>query len=255
MGKLDRKVAIVTGGGTGIGRSIALTFAKEGADVVVCSRTPSTLKEVVNEIDTLGKRALAIPINVYVKEQVQNMVKQTIREFGQIDILVNNAGIGRNGLIVDMPEEDWDAVIDTDLKGTFLCMQAVGRHMIERKQGNIINISSIMGIRCARPGMAVYCAAKAGIELLTKAATMEFTPYGIRVNCIAPGNIETPSYRKGRTQAEIEQWLTSARSAPIGRVGESQEIANVALFLASESSSFICGECIVVDGGINVKMA
>ena len=255
MGKLDKKVAIVTGGGTGIGRSIALTFAKEGASVVVCGRTPGTLREVVNEINALGQRALAVSVDVRDKEQVQNMVRQTIQEFRQIDILVNNAGIGRHGLIVDLSEDDWGAVVDTSLKGTFLCMQAVGGHMIAQKYGRIINVSSIAGIRCARPGMAAYCAAKAGVELLTKAATIEFTSYGIRVNCIAPGNIETPIYRKGRTPAEIEQWLASARSAPIGRVGEAQEIANVALFLASEDSSFICGECIVVDGGRNAKMA
>ena len=255
MGKLDKKVAIVTGGGTGIGRSIALTFAKEGASVVVCGRTSDTLREVVNEINALGKHALAVPVDVRIKEQVQSMVKQTIKEFGQIDILINDAGIGRHGLIVDLSEDDWGAVVDTSLKGTFLCMQAVGGHMIAQKYGRIINVSSIAGIRCARPGMAAYCAAKAGVELLTKAATIEFTSYDIRVNCIAPGNIETPIYRKGRTQEEIEQWLASARSAPIGRVGEAQEIANVALFLASEDSSFICGECIVVDGGRNAKMA
>jgi 3-oxoacyl-[acyl-carrier protein] reductase len=255
MGKLDGKAAIITGGGTGIGRSIALTFAREGADVAVCGRTLSTLNEVADEIKTIGQRAIAITTDVCVKEQVQNMVKKTIREFGKIDILVNDAGIGRFGLIVDLPEEEWDAVVDTSLKGTFLCMQAVGRPMMERKFGRIINISSIMGMRTARPGQSAYCAAKAGVELLTKAATIEFTSYGIRVNCIAPGNIETPIYRKGRTQAEIDQWLASAKSAPIGRAGEAQEIANVALFLASEDSSFVCGECIVVDGGRNAKMA
>jgi 3-oxoacyl-[acyl-carrier protein] reductase len=255
MGKLDKKVAIITGGSTGIGRSIALTFAREGSDIVVCSRNLGTLEEVASEIKALGKRAMAIPVDVSVKTQVQKMVRQTVKEFGQIDILVNNAGIGYLVPIIDLAEEDWDAVIDVDLKGTFLCMQAVARHMMERKYGKIINISSIAGMRCPRVGVAAYCAAKAGVELLTKAAALEFTRYGIQVNSIAPGYIETLMYRRGTTPEQIEEYLDTAKSStPVGRLGEPQEIANVALFLASEDSSFVYGESIVVDGGRNTRI-
>lgn len=256
MGKLDNRVAIVTGGGTGIGRSIAVTFAREGADVVVCGRTLSVLEDVAEEIRNLGKKSLAITVDVSIKEQVQNMVKQTVAEFGKIDILVNNAGVGsRGGEIVDIPEEDWDAVININLKGVFLCIQAAARHMIERKYGKIISIASIAGIRPPRGGMSSYCVSKAGVDHLTKSAALELMRYGIFVNCIAPGSIETPIYRSGRTQEQIDQWLASATGAPIGRVGESQEMANVALFLASDDSSFLCGEMVVADGGRNIRMS
>ncbi len=255
MGKLDRRVAIVTGGGTGIGRSIALALAKEGADVVVCSRKMANLEKVAEEIKALGRRSLAIAADVSVKEQVQNMVKQTVDEFGRIDILVNNAGIAPYGLIADLPEEDWDNLIDINLKGVFLCIQAVAKQMIAQKYGRIINISSVAGIRAPRPRLACYCASKAGVDLLTKSATLELTPHGINVNGIAPGSIETPIYREGKTPEQIEEWLAAARRAPIGRVGDPQDIANVALFLASDDSSFICGETIVVDGGRNARIS
>lgn len=255
MGKLDQRVAIVTGGGTGIGQSIALTFAREGADVVVCSRNIANLEKVAEEIRALGRRSLAIATDVSVKEQVQHMMKQTVDKFGRIDILVNNAGISLTALIEDMSEEDWDKEIDTNLKGVYLCIQAVATYMIEQKYGKIINISSLAGIRPPRPKFSCYGASKAGVDLLTKSATLELTPHGINVNCIAPGSIETPIYRKGKTPAQIEEWLAAARRAPIGRVGDPKEIANVALFLASDDSSFICGETIAVDGGRNARMS
>jgi len=255
MGKLDGKVAIVTGGGTGIGRSIALTLAEEGADVVVCGRTLSNLKKVAGEIEALGRRSLAIATDVSVKKQVQNMVRRTIDELGRIDILVNNAGVAPYGLIAEMPEEDWDKLMNTDLKGVFLCTQAVANQMMAQKYGKIVNISSVAGLRPPRERMACYCTAKAGVEMLTKSATLELTPHGINVNCIAPGSIETPIYRAGKTPQQIEEWLAMARRAPAGRVGDPQDIANAALFLASDDSSFICGETIVVDGGRNAKLA
>jgi len=255
MERLEGKIAIVTGGGSGIGKSIALTFAKEGADVVVCSRTLSPLEEVAGEIMALRRRSLAITVDVSIRSQVQNLVERTIEEFGKIDILVNNAGVVRRSPIVDMSEEDWDTAININLKGVFLCIQAAARHMIQRGYGKIINISSIVGIRPPREGMGVYGASKAGVELLTKSASLELIRYGINVNSIAPGSIETPIYRKGRTQEQIDQWLATANAAPIGRIGDPQEIANTTLFLASDESAFICGETIVVDGGRNARMS
>jgi NAD(P)-dependent dehydrogenase (short-subunit alcohol dehydrogenase family) len=255
MERLKDKSAIITGGGSGIGRSIALTFAKEGADVVVCGRTLSPLEKVSGEIGALGRRSLPLSVDVSIKSQVQNLMDRTIEEFGKIDILVNNAGIGRRSPIVDMSEEDWDAVINVNLKGVFLCIQAAARHMIKRSHGKIINISSIVAISPPREGSAVYGASKAGVELLTKAASLELIPYGINVNSIAPGAVETPMYRKNRTQEQIDQWLAAANAAPIGRIGDPQEISNTALFLASDESAFICGETIVADGGRNARLS
>ncbi len=255
MERLENKIAVVTGGGSGIGRSIALSFAKEGANVAVCGRTLSSLEAVAGEIEILGRRSLAIAADVSIKSQVQSLVERTIEKFGKIDILVNNAGIGRRSLIVDMSEEDWDTVMDINLKGVFLCIQAVARHMIHRGYGKIINISSIVAISPPREGSGVYGASKAGVELLTKAASLELIRHGINVNSIAPGSIETPMYRKGRTQEQIDQWLAAANAAPIGRIGDPQEIANTAVFLASDESAFICGENIVVDGGRNARMS
>jgi NAD(P)-dependent dehydrogenase (short-subunit alcohol dehydrogenase family) len=253
MGKLDGRAAIVTGSGTGIGRAIALTLAREGADVVLGGRTPASLEEVAGETRGTGRKAIAVPVDVSVRQQVQNIVGKAMAEFGRIDILVNNAGISRRGLIADMAEDDWDAVMDINLKGTFLMMQAVIPHMIERSYGRIVNIGSIAQFRPAREGMSAYGASKAGVEQLTMAAALELTRYNIRTNCIAPGNVETPIYRRGVTEKQIQEWIDSGLKAPIGRIGDPQEMANVALFLISDESSFICGETIVADGGRTAK--
>jgi len=255
MGKLDQRVAIVTGGGTGIGWDIALTFAKEGADVVVCSRKIASLKEAAEEIKALGRRSLAIATDVGVKEQVQSMAKRTIDEFGRIDILVNNAGVIRRALLMETDEEDWDAIIATNLKGVFLCTQAVAKYMIEQKYGKIINISSICGRGGALRGLSSYSAAKAGVIQLTKSAALELSPYGININAIAPGSIITPMTYFQRTPEQVEQFLENSKKlAVLGRMGAAQDIANAALFLASDDSSFICGETIAVDGGRKDRM-
>ena len=254
MGKLEKKVVIVTGGGTGIGRTIALEMAKAGADVVVSSRNLANLEKVAEEIKSLGRHPLTVVTDVSVGEQVRNMVQQTVDTFGRVDILVNNAGISHRTLLVDLSEEEWDNIMATNVKGVFLCIQAAAKHMMKQKYGKIINIASIVGLRPARPGTTAYCTSKAGVISLTKASAIELAPYGINVNTIAPGSIETEIYRRGRTEEQIQQWLDSARRAPMGRVGEPQDIANAALFLASDDSSFLCGETIVVDGGRNALM-
>jgi len=250
MGKLDNRIALVTGGGTNIGKGIALELAKEGADVAVASRNLAKLEEVVGEIKAMGRHSLAVATDVRVKEQVQSMVKQVLDEFGRIDILVNNSGVTRRALIVDMSQEDWDDVIATNLTGVFYCIQAVARRMMERKYGKIINISSISGKGGIGPTLANYCAAKAGVVQLTKVAARELGPYGINVNAIAPGAVESTIYLARRTPQEVEEWLAeSRRVALMGRIGTPEDIGKLAAFLASDDSSFICGETIVIDGG------
>jgi len=256
MGKLDKKVAIITGGSSGIGRSISLTFANEGAKVVVASRNIANLADVVKEIKLLRRQSLAIATDVSVKQQVENMVDQTVHEFGRIDILVNNAGILRATGIMDTPEEAWDEVMDINLKGVFLCTQAVAKYMIKQQDGKIINISSISGRGGGLDDGPSYCASKAGVIQLTQNAAFELGPYGINVNCIAPGLIITPMvYGGGRTREEVQAYLEGRKStAVLGRLGEPEDIAKVALFLASEDSSFISGQTIPVDGGRTNRM-
>jgi len=256
MGKLDKKVAIITGGGTGIGRTISLTFANEGAKVVVGSRNIANLAEVVKEIKLLRRQSLAIATDVGVKQQVENMVDQTMHEFGRIDILVNNAGILHATGIMDTSEEVWDEVMDINLKGVFLCTQAVAKYMIKQQDGKIINIASISGRGGGLDDGPSYCTSKAGVIQLTQNAAFELGPYGINVNCIAPGLIVTPMvYGGGRTREEVQAYLEGRKSAAVlGRLGEPEDIAKVALFLASEDSSFICGQTIPVDGGRTNRM-
>jgi len=255
MGKLDGRVAIVTGGGTGIGRSIALALAKEGADVVVCSRNLANLEKVAEEIKALGRRSLAIATDVSVKEQVQNMVRQTVDELGRVDILVNNAAVVRRVSFMDTSESDWNAVIAADLSGVFLCTQAVAEFMIEQKYGKIINISSFAGRGGALPGLSAYSAAKAGVNQLTKSAALELSPCGININAIAPGAVITPITYFQRTPEQVEQFMANTKKLSVlGRIGTTEDIANLALFLASDDSSFICGEIIAIDGGRTDRM-
>lgn len=250
MGKLEAKVAIVTGGGTGIGRGIALEFAREGASVAICGRSPSSLQKVAAEIEALGGKCLALTADVGMKAQVQKLVKQTLDRFGQIDILVNNAAIIRATTIQETSEKDWDEVIGINLKGVFLCIQGVAQHMKERKSGKIINISSICGRGGALNDGASYCSSKAGVIALTQVAAWELSPYGINVNSIAPGLIVTPMASLDKTKEQYEQFIEERkRSTVLRRVGEPLNIARTAVFLASEDASFISGQTIPVDGG------
>lgn len=243
---LDGKVALVTGGRSGIGRAIALAFAKAGADVVVCGRTPPDLEKVAGEIRTLGRRSLAIQTDVSRKSEVDNLVHRAVDEMGAIDILVNNAGISGEVNLFETPEDEWDRVIDVNLKGCYLCAQAVGKGMIERKKGNIISIASTDGISAElirRP----YNVSKAGIIMLTRVLARQLASYGIRVNAIAPGWIKTEMIRPLWDYPERLKQVEA--QIPMGRIGEPEEIAGVALFLASEASSYITGHTIVADGG------
>lgn len=244
---LKDKVAIVTGSSKGIGREIALVFAEAGADVVVCSRgLDSSLEVVAEEIRQFGRHPLVVAADVRKKADVEKLVQRTVDEFGVIDILVNNAGVLYKAPFIEHSEEDWDRVMDTNLKGLFLCSQIVGRKMIEQKKGNIINLASMRGIG-ASGERAAYCTSKAGVIMLTRVMALEFARFNIRVNAIAPGWIKTklnehlwsdPSARR-QIEAEI----------PLGYLAEPRDLMGTVLFLASEASQYITGQTIVVDGG------
>jgi len=243
---LEGKVAIVTGGGTGIGRSIALEFARAGADVVVGSRKLANLEKVATEIKALGRRSLAVPADITKKADVDNLVQKVLDEFGKIDILVNDAGVNTGASFLEHSEEEWDAILDTNLKGYFLCSQAVGKIMVEQGKGNIISIASNLGVRPLQASVA-YCVSKAGVIMLTKVMARDFARYNIRVNAIAPGAIKTDLLQFRANDPESLKQL--AALYPLGRIGEPEEVASVALFLASDASSFITGDTIILDGG------
>ena len=246
---LEGQVAIVTGGGTGIGRGIALEFAKAGADVVVASRRLSVLEKVAEEVTTLGRRSLAVQTDISRKTDVDNLVQRVMGEFGAIDILVNNAGILIAGRMLEFSEDDWDKVIDTNLKGYYLCCQAVGKGMVERKRGNIINIASVSAfVTTVVEREGLYCISKAGVAMLTRGLAKELARYNIRVNAIAPGWVRTEMNRS--TWSDPETLKQREAGIPMGRWAEPSDIARVALFLASEASSYATGATILVDGGL-----
>lgn len=248
---LRDKVAIVTGGKGGIGKAIALALAKAGAHVVICGRVieDGKLTAVANEIQTLGRRSLAVRADVTKRADVDNLVRKVIEEFGHIDILVNNAGILIYSPMLQLTEEDWDKIINTNLKGYYYCCQAVGKKMVEQKAGNIINIASEWGIS-AFPEAGAYCIAKAGVIMLTRVLALELASDNIRVNAIAPGPVKTDLLRaQSPDELDPEELKEIKAKVPLQHVAEPAEIAGTAVFLASEASSFITGSIIAVDGG------
>jgi 3-oxoacyl-[acyl-carrier protein] reductase len=243
---LSGKVALVTGASRGIGRSVALELAKQGANVVVnYAGSEAKANEVVDEIKALGQDAFAIQANVADGDSVAAMIKETVSRFGSLDILVNNAGITRDNLIMRMKEEDWDAVINTNLKGVFNCTKAVARQMMKQRNGRIINIASIVGV-CGNAGQANYVAAKAGVIGLTKTTAKEFAPRNITVNAIAPGFIVTDMTDE-LTEEVKNAMLTQI---PLSRFGNADDIAHTVSFLASDNSGYITGQTLHVDGGM-----
>jgi len=246
--RLKDKVAIVTGAGRGIGEAIALLFAEEGANVVVNDVNEADAKSTAEEIKGRGRQAKAVIGSVTVQGVVQRMVDTAVQEFGTLDILVNNAGIIRDARLHKMTEEQWDRVIEVNLKGAFLCTQCAARVMREKRYGKIINLSSAMWK--GNPGQLNYSAAKAGIIGLTRTAAKELAPKGINVNAIAPGLILTDML-KSTPPAILEQMQKNlATTVPLNRLGLPRDVANVALFLASDESSYVTGEVISCDGGL-----
>ena len=249
--KLSGKVAIVTGSARGIGKAIALKFASEGAAVVVNAVHSEGILHVVDEIRNKGGTAIACQADVTRRADVNNLVKTTLENFQAIHILVNNAGIVRVAPLLEMTEEDLDAQMDVNLKGLFNCTQAVLGHMMKQRYGKIINISSGNGTGMPFPNLAFYGATKAGVIQLTKAIAMEAGPYGINVNSIAPGVIMTEMATTSLSKEQLEDRKTRA---VLNSLGKPEDIANLALFLASEESIFITGQCICCDGGRHDRM-
>ncbi len=246
--KLDNRTAIVTGARRGIGRAIALALAKEGANVVVSDTSQEDCEKVVAEIEGLGRRGLALKCNVTSRSEVEDMVRKAAAEFGKIDILVNNAGIISFKPFLELTDEDWNNTLNVNLKGQFLCAQAVAKEMVKNKWGRIINIASISSGGCgiAFPLIAHYTASKGGVIALTEALALELTSQGINVNAICPGAIDTDMVKGVKESGQLEQTLLRI---PKGRIGRPEDIANLAVFLASEDSDYISGAAIVIDGG------
>jgi len=243
---LTGKTAVVTGGSRGIGRAICIELAKQGANVVVnYSGSEDKAKQVVSEIEDLGVKAIAIQANVADSAAVDAMMKQTIEVFGTLDILVNNAGITRDNLLMRMKEQEWDDVVDTNLKGVFLCTKAVTRQMMKQRAGRIINISSIVGV-AGNPGQANYVAAKAGVIGLTKTCAQELASRNILVNAIAPGFITTEM--TDSLPEELKEAML--KQIPLAKLGQPEDVAKAVVFFASDNANYITGQTLHIDGGL-----
>lgn len=242
------KTAVVTGGSRGIGRAICLELAGQGANIVLCyAGNESSAAETTAACEQLGVKALALRCNVADAGEVKAMMDTALAEFGRIDILVNNAGITRDGLLMMMKEEDFDAVLDTNLKGAFLCMKAVTRTMMKQRYGRIVNLSSVVGLR-GNAGQVNYAASKAGVIGMTKSAAKELASRGITVNAVAPGFIDTDM-----TASLPENARTALLSSiPVGRLGAAEEVAKAVAFLASDDAAYVTGQVLAIDGGMSM---
>lgn len=260
MYDLNKEVAIVTGAGSGIGKAVAKRLSKEGAIIVAADINQESAKQLIKEIQDSGGEGLAIKIDVANFLEVQNMVKETLAHFNQIDILVNNAGTGSAGRIIDYSEEDWDKPLQVNLKGTFLCSQAVAKEMIPRRKGKIVNIASVAG-KSGEEFIGAYCASKFGVIGLTQVLAKELGRYNINVNAICPGYIWTPMWEdlarwfkehfSSLAEKSLYEIFTKRVEAvtPLRRAQTPEDIANLTAFLVSEEARNITGQAINVDGG------
>jgi len=242
---LKDNVALVTGGARGIGRAIAMAFAREGADIAVCDVNIELAQKTASDIEALGRKAQALALDVTDYAGAEEAVNKILDKLGKVDILVNNAGITKDSLMLRMSRQDWNAVLNVNLGGTFNCIKAVSRPMIRQRSGKIVNIASIIGI-IGNPGQANYSASKAGIIALTKTAAKELASRNINVNAVAPGFIQTEM--TDRLPENVKNKMKEA--IPLNKFGSPEDVANLCLFLASEDSSYITGQTIVIDGGM-----
>ena len=250
MGRLESKAAVVTGGGRGIGRAICLAFAKEGADVIVnYASKDQPAQEVVRMIQEMGRKAIPVKGNVALKADAEKIIQSAVDHFGKIDILVNNAGVSKPGMLHKMSEEQWNEVIDIQLKGPFLCIQAASQYMMEKKYGKIINVTSSAGLWGTK-GQINYSSAKGGIIALTKSAARELAGYGITVNVVQPGYVSTEMTEKIRTDPKLKEIYTGR--ILLSRFAEPEEVAHTFVFLASDEANYITGQLFCVDGGLGM---
>ena len=254
QGELRDRVVLVTGAGSGIGRAIATLFAGESAKVGVVDVSEGDGKSTAELVKRNGGDAIFVQGDVSKSGSVKRMVEVTVEKYGKLNVLVNNAGVESTGSVVEMTEENWDKVIDINLKGTFLCSKYCTPRIIESGGGAIINIASVLGLIGSR-GEAAYCASKGGIISLTRAMALDFASQNVRVNCICPGSVLTPTFKRVMT-ASGDYDATFARNLekiPLRRVADPEEIAQAALFLASEKSSYMTGAALVMDGGWSIS--
>ena len=245
MKQLENQIAVVTGAGRGIGRAIALKFAAQGADIAAVDLKTEFVQETVEEARKLGRKAWAVAANVSEAASVEAAVEQILKEAGRVDILVNNAGITKDGLVMRMSEADWDAVLDINLKGTFLFTKALSRSLLKQRSGRIVNIASVIGL-IGNAGQCNYAASKAGVIGLTKSCAREFASRGITVNAIAPGFIQTAMTDK----LSQEQKDAITKQIPLASLGQAEDVAEAVLFFASPAAHYVTGQVLAVDGGM-----
>jgi NAD(P)-dependent dehydrogenase (short-subunit alcohol dehydrogenase family) len=246
MFELNGRVALVTGAGTGLGQAIACGLAEAGARVVITARTSEKAKDTAEKVQQRGHEAVVFQLDVTRRSDIERVFQQVATQWGSLDILVNSAGIAKKGTALEYLESDWDQIIDTNLKGTFLCSQIAARLMVEQKRGKIINIASI-GSLIAYPGSIAYLASKGGVAQLTKGFAVELAPFNIQVNAIAPSLFDTPMVTKSRPDPKAREYFMTR--TPIGRLGQPEEVVGATIFLASDASTMVTGHILAVDGG------
>ena len=245
MPLLANQIAVITGAGRGIGRAVALKFAAEGANIVCVSRTAENSQKVAAEIEALGRRAWAYAVDVADSSAVTAAAEKILQEAGKVDILVNNAGVTRDGLLMRLSEEDWDTVLNTNLRGAFLFTKAFSRSFLKQRSGRILNIASVIGLM-GNAGQCNYAASKAGLIGFTKSVAKEFASRGITVNAVAPGFIETDM----TAALSLELRVELLKRIPLNTLGQPDDVAEAALFLASPGARYITGQVLTVDGGM-----